>query len=142
MYKIIIPGDPIAKPRPKFAKRGSFVSVYDPGKKESDAIKVTVLSQWPHKPIESPIELTIVFFMPIPASWSKKRIDQAIRGEIKHTKKPDGDNLCKKYFDCMNKTVYVDDAQIYKYVAEKKYDLIPRTEINIVAFNPETCDNK
>lgn len=136
MFEITIPGEPLAKKRPKFAKRGNFVSVYDPGKKESDAIRLIVQSQWPHKPIETPIELMIVFNMPIPASWSKKRKEHALKAAF-HFSKPDLDNLLKFVADVLTGIVFIDDRQIYKITAEKKYAEIPRTEIKIIASNLE-----
>jgi Holliday junction resolvase RusA-like endonuclease len=133
IYEIVIPGEPIAKKRPKFARRGAFVTVYDTQKKESEAIQVYLRSQWHHRPLETPLEIEIVFYMPIPASWSKKRKEAALKE--KHVSKIDVDNAIKKYFDDMNEIVYADDRQIYKVTAEKKYDLNPRTEIKIIAFN-------
>jgi Holliday junction resolvase RusA-like endonuclease len=123
-------GDPIAKKRPKFARRGNFVTVYDTQKKETDDIKIQLLAQWPHKPIETGLEIEILFYMPIPASWSKKRKEEALISK-KHISKSDIDNLLKMYFDCMNEIVFIDDRLIYKLTAEKCYDLNPRTEIYI-----------
>jgi Holliday junction resolvase RusA-like endonuclease len=129
-YKIVIIGDPIAKKRPKFARRGNFVSVYDTQKKETDDIKIQMLAQWPHKPIETGLEIEILFFMPIPASWSKKRKESALKSET-HKTKPDLDNLVKFFFDSMNDVIYSDDRLIYKLTSGKWYDLNPRTEIYI-----------
>ncbi len=129
IHKIIISGNPIPKKRPKFARRGNFVTVYDTQKKESDSIKLEILSQWNQKPIDTAIEMEIIFYMPIPDSWSKKRKEAALAS--KHISKPDIDNTLKKYLDDMNSIVYLDDRLIYKLSAEKRYDLIPRTEITI-----------
>jgi Holliday junction resolvase RusA-like endonuclease len=129
-YKIVILGDPIAKKRPKFARRGNFVTVYDAQKKETDDIKIQLLAQWPYKPIETGLEIEILFYMPIPASWSKKRKEEALKSET-HKSKPDLDNLVKLFFDAMNNVIYSDDRLIYKLTAGKCYDLNPRTEIYI-----------
>lgn len=138
IYELVIPGEPIAKKRPRFAKRGNFVTVYDSQKKESEVIQVYLRSKWHLEPFETPLEIEIVFYMPIPASWSKKRKEAALKAGV-HSSKSDLDNILKKYLDDMNGIVYSDDRLIYKITAQKLYDLNPRTEIKIIPFNHEIC---
>jgi hypothetical protein len=53
------------------------------------------------------------------------------RGEKKHHKKPDVDNLQKYVLDCMNEAIIHDDAQIYSILAEKEYSDTPCTIIRL-----------
>ncbi len=57
----------------------------------------------------------IVFYMPMPKSWSKKK-KAAMNGQP-HLNKPDLDNLLKALFDA----VYDDDAHIWCVYAEKRW---------------------
>lgn len=79
--------------------------------------------------ITGPIDVKMIFFMPIPKSWSKKKKDQAV-GEF-HTKKPDADNLVKGVFDSLNKLVWKDDNQVCKILAKKIYATEPRIHLDI-----------
>lgn len=59
-----------------------------------------------------------------------------IDGEIKHTKKPDLDNLIKFTKDCLNGVAWHDDSQVVEYGAMKKvYGDEPMTRILIEAAN-------
>ena len=59
-----------------------------------------------------------------------------ISGEIKHTKKPDCDNLLK-HLDYLNGTAFIDDAQSFGLHARKFYSENPRTEITIYCYEEE-----
>ena len=129
-FIIEIPGPPLAQKRPKFARRGKFVQVYSASKKDQDAVRAMVAKLWKNEKIISAVELDIVFYMPIPASWSKKkRMESAGKP---HVNTADLDNILKLYLDSINNLVYADDRQIYKIHAQKIYDENPRTEINVV----------
>tara|TARA_R110002126_G_scaffold175224_5_gene323878 strand:+ start:335 stop:727 length:393 start_codon:yes stop_codon:yes gene_type:complete len=130
MIEIVIPGVPIAKKRPRFANRGKFVTVYDPDKKEQESIKILIKSLWKGKPLEKDVSIEIIFYMPIPKSWSKKKQQQLL--ENPHLVKPDVDNLLKLSLDCMNGIVYLDDRQIWNIKSTKIYSDNPRTVIKII----------
>ncbi len=131
MIKITIPGKPIAKKRPRFARRGKFVKTYSSQKKEKETTQGIIRGQYVLNPLSGPLSVEIYFGMPIPMSYSKKLKAAILDGLVRHTKNCDVDNLVKFYFDCMNGIVYQDDRQIFRVVAEKSYDLDPRTEIRI-----------
>lgn len=76
-----------------------------------------------------PVEVNVLFKMPIPSSWSKKKSAAAI-GEY-HIKKPDTDNLVKGVFDSLNKIVWHDDNQVAKVTAVKVYGENPGIEITV-----------
>lgn len=69
--------------------------------------------QFPHSTI--PEEIRIEFDIPMPPSWSKKKMS-AMEGKP-HQQKPDIDNLCKSVFDAL----HVDDSHIWKLYAIKRW---------------------
>lgn len=129
--KIVIPGKPIAKARPRFARRGKFVITYSDQEIEESRVLWEIRQQRPEKPVSEPISITLWFGMPIPKSTSKKRRELMLTEKICHTKKPDLDNLIKFYLDVMNNEIFLDDKQIYFLTAFKEYAENPRTEIYI-----------
>lgn len=127
---IAIPGTPISKKRPRFARRGKFVTTYNP--QESEEGKFICLMQnnsHGHEPIPAgtPIFLTLIFYMPIPASTPKKKRD----GLMYHTKKPDLDNLIKFFKDCANGILWHDDSQVVHIEAAKMYANEPKTIVSL-----------
>jgi len=129
--QINIPGKPVAKKRPRFARRGKFVITYNPQQTEEGRFLFEIQKQWQRNPLEDPIKISMFFYMPIPKSTyaSKKKLME--RGWIRHTKKPDLDNLVKFVKDCLNGIVYRDDSQVFSIQAEKIYSNDPKTEIYI-----------
>lgn len=134
---ITIPGVPIAKKRPRFVRRGKFVGTYNCQDTEEGKFKWELLrGVLPHRdgdgplaPAGVPVSLNATFFMPIPASISKKAL-QALK--FQHIKKPDTDNLLKFLKDCGNAVLWADDAQVWEVTARKQYTAVnPRTEIRI-----------
>lgn len=127
---IIIPGTPIAKKRPRFARRGKFVTTYNPQESEEGKWVTLAMTQVKEmKPAHVPISLKCNFYMPIPKSTSKKKTEMMINGDILHTKKPDLDNLIKFVKDCLNGIAWYDDSQVYEIMAQKRYSEKPETVI-------------
>ena len=130
MIEIIIEGKPIAKKRPRFFRRGKHVGTYNDQKTEEGRFILLAKEQFKRNPISGPIDLWLKFYMPIPKSTSKKNRELMNLGLIRHTKKPDLDNLVK-FIDCLNGLVWEDDSQICRLEASKLYDDNPRTKIII-----------
>jgi len=77
----------------------------------------------PEEAISKPVCLSILCFMPIPKSTSKKKVYLMHSDIIKHIKKPDVDNLAKNLLDCMTKTrFWTDDNLVYSLDIRKRYD--------------------
>ncbi len=134
MIKIILPGEPIAKIRPRVCRKFT----YDPQDKLKTAAKFQILhflkdqrNEHPF-PAEMSIEIEINFYM------TPRRGEENLPGWGIHenTSKKDIDNLAKFYLDTMNEIVYVDDKQVDSIIAKKFYDTQPRTEIYIIAKKP------
>ena len=130
---ITVPGEPVAKARPRFTRNGH---VYTPKKTAyfETAVKMLAIRAMKSKqPIRGAVSLSVSFFLPIPQSWSLTKKTQAIAGKLRHTKKADLDNLVKSISDGMNGIVFADDAQIDAIYARKRYSTEPRTEITVEA---------
>ena len=69
---------------------------------------------------DKPVKATINAYFEIPKSYTKKKIQAIINGEIKPAK-PDCDNVIKGICDGCNKIIFKDDVQIYSITATKSY---------------------
>lgn len=120
-------GNPIAKGRPKMTTWGGFARAYTP-KRTVDAeksVRRQAEEQWGGlSPLSGPLRVHVEFFMPRPKSMPKK-----IPWEY-HVKKPDIDNLIKLW-DALNGLCWVDDSQICRLSATKRYGPEPKTVIVI-----------
>ena len=124
-FKLIIPGRPVAKRRPRFARRGKFVMTYNDQETEEGRVLWEVKQQWKTEAIDGPIKCYFKFFMPWPKSISEKKKSLLPR----HVKRPDLDNLLKFYKDVFTGTVWKDDSQVWAISAIKAYHENPQTEI-------------
>lgn len=134
MISIVIPGRPIAKKRPRFARRKNYVAVIDDQKAEEGLFLWHLERQFGFldEPISIAIAIKLRFYMPIPKATSKSKRGLMIEGLISHTKKPDLDNLIKFALDCLSQYgTFIDDAQVVEIAATKQYSAEPRTEIVI-----------
>ncbi|MGA7781115.1 MAG: RusA family crossover junction endodeoxyribonuclease [Paraburkholderia sp.] len=135
-----VPGTPIAKGRAKFARRGTFVTTYTPKETVQYENLVRLAAQEAMRgadPFDSPVELTVAIYLPIPQSWSKKKQEKARTGLVGATKKPDADNVLKALKDGMNGVVYVDDARITDVLLKKRYAVSPRVDVIARALDLE-----
>lgn len=72
-------------------------------------------------PFDCPVEFVMRAIFPVPASWSTKKRQRALTGEIKPGKKPDLDNIAKAWNDALNGVVYRDDSLICRMTLDKRY---------------------
>ena len=131
--KIIIPGNPIAKKRPRFTRRGKFVTTYNCQETEESRWLYEAQKQIKDQKLEGAIGIEFKFFFQRPNSHygtGKNKGKIKANAPILHTKKPDIDNCIKFCLDCLN-SVWRDDSAVWCLRAEKTYDDNPRTEINI-----------
>ena len=134
MISLNIPGQPVAKGRPRFARRGKFVSTYTPKKTvdyESHVIACAIEAMQGRLPSKAPIEIQVVLSFEIPANWPKKKRQEAIDGVIMATKKPDADNCLKVIQDGCNKICWEDDSQIVSTILYKEYSEYPMARVVI-----------
>ena len=136
MYRVIVPGEPKAKARPKWAKFG----MYSPKKtvEYENLIRLFFTEQNPGaKPIEGSVSMVIMAYFTIPKSASKKNREAMLAGKIRPTKRPDVDNIIKVFSDSLNGIAYKDDSQICSVKCEKVYSPIPRVICQIGAMGKE-----
>lgn len=131
----VIPGTPVGKGRPKFARRGNFVSTYTPEKTASyeNLVKVKAEEAMHGRPvIAGAVCVGIHLFVTPPASWSQKKQREAVSGRgIFPTSKPDVDNVIKGIFDAMNEIVWKDDKQVVDVVVSKRYCTTARAVVEV-----------
>jgi Holliday junction resolvase RusA-like endonuclease len=132
IVNFMVEGTPVPKGRPRFARRGKFVSTYSPKTtvdyetKVADAAKLAMGSS---EPLETPVAAYIYITLPVPASYSKKRTKDCLSGLERPTKKSDIDNYCKAIFDGMNGIVFVDDSLVVSLHATKVYGTVGMVEV-------------
>lgn len=84
------------------------------------------------EPIAGPVELSFIAVFPIPRTWPKYRIAQAINGFVPYTGTPDLDNITKALKDSLKHVVFADDRFVSSFGAcHKIYGTRPRIDIRI-----------
>ncbi len=122
IQEVWVTGVPKPQPRPRaFKTRAGAVRVFDPATAEGwkAAIATAVRQYIPSAPAEGPLYLGVDFFMPRPATLSRKKDpDQA----IPHASRPDIDNCIKACLDCLQALGFFrDDCQVCEVSATKLY---------------------
>ena len=133
----VIPGAPVGKGRPKFARRGNFVTTYTPEKTASyeNLVKVKAEEAMNGRAvIEGAVSVDIALYVTPPASWSQKKQRAALAGEIFPTSKPDVDNVVKGIFDACNDIVWRDDKQACDVRVVKRYAQTARAIVEVRAL--------
>lgn len=136
-----VAGEPQGKQRPRFAKRGQYISVRTP-EKTKDYEENIWAAFWEQCgnvtfPEGSQLELRVLAFFKIPKSTSKRKQAAMLSGEIRPTKKPDIDNILKAVADALNGVCYKDDSCIVKMSGEKFYSDKPRIVVIL-----KICENE
>ena len=122
----IVEGKPIPLARPRLSRH----TTYNPQSHLLKEFNLVIDSQNPNKSMFiGPIEMNVVFYMPIPKSWSKKKQDEVYA--TFHKKRPDISNLIKFVEDGVQGVLYDDDCIISSVTAQKIYSFKPRTELTI-----------
>lgn len=130
----VIPGTPVGKGRPKFARRGAFVTAYTPEKTASyeNLVKVKAEQAMVGRPMfEGAVEVSIRLFVTPPASWSQKKQREALAGNVFPTSKPDIDNVLKGIMDACNEIVFKDDKQAVDVRVVKRYGQVARAAVEV-----------
>ena len=132
----IVPGEPVAKGRPKFVRNGEFTRAITPEKTVNfeNLVKLMFQQQCPKAtpfPKDTPLRVRITSFFTIPKSVSKKKYREMIERRIRPTKKPDCDNLANAICDALNGIAYSDDSQVVELVLDKFYGESPETWVTI-----------
>lgn len=126
--KIIIPGIPIPQARMRHSNVRGFVTTYDPKAKEKKAIRHYLETQKTLETFEYP-RISFLFHMPIPKSIRKRDQELYNSGVLKHIVKPDCDNCCKLYLDCLDGIIIFGDQKVSLGSVIKVYHPEPKTII-------------
>lgn len=126
-------GEPKAKGRPRFAKRGNFVKTYTPEQtlNYEAFIKMCYIEAADGIKFDDAVIAEIKCVFGIPKSVSKTKRKEMLEGKIPCMKKPDTDNIAKSVLDSINTIAYDDDKQIVKLIVEKFYGETPRVEVTL-----------
>lgn len=134
--EFIVMGTPVAKGRPRFARRGNWVQSYTPEKTVNyeNLVKLSY-SQYSGIKFIGAIRAEIQAYFPIPKSVSKKKRLEMMCNAEKYIKKPDNDNIAKAILDALNGIAYDDDSQITELLVTKAYSDKPRAEVKLIGLD-------
>ncbi|MGC0155659.1 RusA family crossover junction endodeoxyribonuclease [Chromobacterium vaccinii] len=143
MITFFVPGVPVGKQRARSSTRiakgaggkpKAITRHYTP----AETVNYEALVSWTAKKaigslplITGPVDIELRIFLPVPASWSKRRRALALAGLVLPTVKPDVDNIEKAINDALNKVVWKDDAQVCDVVKRKRYSEQPGVMVKI-----------
>lgn len=135
MIQFEVPGEPQGKGRARIVKIGGFSRMATPAATVAYEGLIAhaaaqVMAGAP--PLTGPVWLNVEMHFGVPASWSKKKRDQALEGLIKPTKKPDSDNVIKAVCDGLNGVAWVDDVQVVAGHWKKVYSDRPRVSVAVM----------
>jgi Holliday junction resolvase RusA-like endonuclease len=128
---IVIGGAPVAKGRVRATCRGIMYTPAKTRRYEAHGRLAAQQAMDGRPPIAVPVRADITVDLPVPASWSGKRRDAALRGDIRPTTRPDCDNYCKSALDAVNAIVVADDSLVVELVVSKRYAAVPQLTITI-----------
>lgn len=122
--EVLIPGEPCAQGRPRFARRGKFVTAYDPPKSrnwKTDAREcmLRAIPDASRLPFVAgvPVSVTVISVFTRPAGSYSKRSPKG--RELKATR-PDVENVVKAVMDAATGVLWHDDSQVCHLVATKE----------------------
>ena len=131
-----IPGEPVAKGRPRASVISGRARMYTPAKTQSYEAQAKwfaeqAISQTPgFEPIsDRPISLSVLAVFAIPAGWSKRRVAACAESPEPCIKRPDSDNVLKIIGDALNGILWRDDSQVADACIRKVYGQNPRVEV-------------
>lgn len=116
-YSIYVPGEPVAKARPRVGKQNH---IYTP--KKTLAHESKIREEWRENYLDPPsknlVSLSIRFYLTRPKKIPKDFPEYP-------GKRPDIDNLIKTVLDALNGLAYEDDKQVIKIKARKEWSPTP-----------------
>ena len=142
--KFTVIGAPVAKGRPKFARRGTFTVAYTPKKTVNyeNLVKLAFMQRVGTEfiPFDQALCVRVrAYFARPKGHFGTGKNEGALKVSApKHMMvKPDTDNVIKAVIDALNGMAFLDDKQIVLVHGSKAYSERPRCEIEIDAVNCE-----
>lgn len=107
--------DPHGAMRPRFCR--TFGAYKAPKQEKAEETLMSLLVKYqPNETWEGPLALSLQVMKGVPKSFSKKKREEALLGNLRPTTKPDLDNVVKHVKDCMTKLrFWEDDKQVVEY---------------------------
>lgn len=131
---VIVEGEPVGKGRPRASTIGGRARLYTPSKTKNyeQRVKDEALKAMGGMPyFETPCLVELSIICAVPASYPRKKREQALAGELLPTKKPDADNVIKAIFDAFNGVVWRDDVQATDLIVRKRFGETPHVEVRV-----------
>lgn len=131
-YRATIPGPAVEQARPRAARVGGSVRVYDPSKvRNYKAYAKMVLEKYKlERLLDGALWMDVEVYILRPKSWPKKRLYADT--------KPDADNFAKMICDICEKFIYTNDSRIVDLRIRKVLTTDnPRVEIEIGELEEE-----
>ena len=119
-WSVFVPITPVAQPRHRVSARGGFARTYLPTKHPVHGYKLALqhaAREAGIHPSDGPLTVGLVFYLPMPGSWSKKK--RAALLHSPHCQKPDLDNLAKAVLDGLL-PVIGDDCKVWQFDVLRK----------------------
>jgi Holliday junction resolvase RusA-like endonuclease len=116
MIKITLPLPPVPWQAAIKGRHG----FYDPKEKEKRCARYYIKEQYDGEPLTDYVVIKLQFHFKVPKSFSKKKRELALAGEIFPTRQ-DCTNMQKLYEDCLKGIVISDDRNVVKIFSEKEY---------------------
>lgn len=116
--RCFVHGRPRGKARPRFANGHT----YTPRETvEYEQAIATSYIEHGGRMHEGACTVKVTAYYGIPKSWSKAKKMEVISRGLSPQTKPDIDNIVKVVMDGLNGVAYLDDKQVVRVVAEKRY---------------------
>lgn len=128
-------GKPQGKGRPRITTRGKFAHAYTPKRtvEYEEHVRQSFLKEYPVALVtEKPLQLNIHCYFEPPSSFNRVQKVNAVFGTIRHTSKPDIDNVIKSVTDALTGILYKDDSQIIRLFAVKEYRTVAKVVVEVV----------
>ncbi|MCK9351111.1 MAG: RusA family crossover junction endodeoxyribonuclease [Clostridiales bacterium] len=139
MIRITIPGKPVAKKRPRFARIGKGVRTYSDQQTDEGRF-LLFLQASGYQAMSGPLSVDLEFVLPRPKShYGTGRNSGKLKRKMLDAlpvSKPDVDNFAKFTLDVCNGILWRDDAAVVHLRAFKRYGVKPRTIIQIESAAP------
>lgn len=136
MINLTIPGEPMGKGRPRWAKWG----IYTPEKTVNYEMQIRerFAAEYPgFQPLSCALRLEFTAFLGIPCSESKRKKALMEAGEIRPKKRPDLDNIEKIVLDALQSVAFRNDSQVVEVMKNKVYSHAPRLEVRLLEIKEE-----
>lgn len=133
MICFTVPGIPAGKGRPRAGRVGGGIRMFTPAKTvayEGLIAMAGAEAMGAAAAYAGPVSVEARAVFPIPASWSKRRKQEAQW----HVGKPDGDNVLKALGDGLNGVVWKDDSQVASMRLTKTYGDTPGLHVEVTAL--------